>query len=442
MADRIPPNNQQAEEALLGACLLSKTAMETALKLVSPADFYKPSNGTIFGALANLWSAGQPLDTVSVAEEIRRQGLLDSIGGSATLVSLAANTPATSNAARYANIVVQMATYRRAINVAADLTSQCYEMTADPNDLIEATAAELNGMGIRIGDIPNDLWQLDEFLDRPDAERPDWCIPGIIRKGWRIIVVASEGVGKTVLFRQMAMAAAQGIHPLRFGDMDPCRALIVDLENPEDSILDVCNPIRDRVVGTAKDYDSERAWLWHRPGGINLRNRADRLSLESVIAHTKPDLVCIGPLYKAYEVKGNENDELAAREVMHVLDDLRSRYRFGLLLEHHAPKESSGSKRKMMPYGSSLWLRWPEMGIALVPEGEGLETLNVGRWRGDRLDNEWPVKLHRSQTWPWQGEFDLPRAARPMSASPLRPESVNDFVEASDDDPDLDDTPF
>lgn len=414
MADssgRSLPHNLEAEEALLGACILSKQAMETALKLVSPADFYKPTHATIYAAMVKLWGEGQPLDAVSLSEELRRTGALNAVGGSGTLMTLQAQTPSMTSAGRYAKIIVEMATYRRAIAIAHDLIEDCYELSADPSDLMDQAIGAFSSAGVRIDDLPADLWQLDEFLDRPEATRPDWCIPGIIRKGWRIVVVAGEGVGKTTLFRQMAIAAAQGIHPLRFNPIEPCRALIVDLENPEDSILDVCNPIRDRVAGNAKDYDPERAWLWHRPSGVNLRNRSDRISLESVIAHTRPDLVCLGPLYKAYEVSARENDELAAREVMAVLDDLRTRYQFGLLMEHHAPKESGGSKRKMMPYGTSLWLRWPEMGLGLQPEGEGLETLVVGRWRGDRLQNDWPTKLHRSQTWPWQGEFDLPAAA-------------------------------
>lgn len=402
--------------------------METTLKLVSVADFYHPAHATLYSTMVDMWEVGKPLDAQSMASELKQKGELDNIGGPVALMDLQSGTPATSSAGNYAKIIVKMATFRRAIAVATDLANGCYEQSMDPFDLMEHTIANLKQTGVRIDEVPSDLWVLDEFLDRPEAIRPEWIIPGIIRKGWRIVVVAGEGVGKTVLFRQLGMAAAQGIHPLRFSKMEPCRTLIVDLENPEDSILDVCNPIRDRIAGNTNDYDPERAWLWHRPAGINVRSRSDRIALESVIARTRPDLVCLGPLYKAYEVTARENDELAAREVMRVLDDLRTRYNFGLMMEHHAPKESGGSKRKMMPYGTSLWLRWPEMGVALQPEGEGLETLTVGRWRGDRLQNDWPSKLHRSQTWPWQGEFDLPMARPAAHRTEIRPERVNDFV--------------
>ena len=221
------------------------------------------------------------------------------------------------------------------------------------------------------------------------------------------MLVAGVGVGKTVLLRQIAIAAAQGIHPLNFTTQEPCPTLIVDLENPDDSIMDVCTPINERVKGRVKGgYDAERAWLWHRPSGINLRQRPDRVALESIIAKVQPKLVCIGPLYKAYDVSAKENDELAAREIMAVFDDLRTRYKFGLMIEHHAPKESGGNKRKLMPYGSSLWLRWPEIGINLQPTDDTNQELALGRWRGDRLKNEWPIKITRGGQWEWTGVWE------------------------------------
>lgn len=63
--------------------------------------------------------------------------------------------------------------------------------------------------------------------------------------------------------------------------------------------------------------------------------------------------------------------------------------------------------REMRPYGSSLFLRWPEIGIGLKPDGEQGD-LWVGRWRGDRLENNWPDKLVRGQIWPWVGRWDEP----------------------------------
>src|SRR4051794_41948890 len=78
---RVPPHNLQAEESLLGAMLLSKDAIAAAVEVVNADDFYKPAHGHVFDAITSLYSGGEPVDPVTVAEELRRAGLLELIGG-------------------------------------------------------------------------------------------------------------------------------------------------------------------------------------------------------------------------------------------------------------------------------------------------------------------------------------------------------------------------
>lgn len=406
--NRVPPHNIEAERALLGAALISKSAIKAANDVVTPGDFYRPAHGHIFQVLVDLWGRGQTADLVTVTEELTRRDLADVTGGMDYIADLLGAAPGTSNAGHYGRIVSDHATLRRLIGVAGHVIEQAYGVPQDVGDLVEETLAMfVETQAAVISTDIGGLSTMDEFLDRPQDQRPPWVIPGLIRMLWRVMIVAGEGAGKTVLLRQFALAAAQGVHPLNFQPIDPVRALIVDLENPDDSIVEVCNPIRlqaGRVVGDK--YDPDRAWLWHRPGGVNLRNRRDRAELEAVIARTKPDLVVLGPVYKAYATEGMENDERAVREVMAVFDDLRTRYRFALMLEHHAPQGSKGS-RDIRPYGSSLWLRWPELGLSLQAKGtDGIE-MGVGRFRGDRLENGWPISIKRTADgvarWPWEG---------------------------------------
>lgn len=400
------PHDPDAEAALVGAMLLDRSVADEVAPLVTAADLYLPRYRTLYAEMVSMWQVGQPIDAVTLAASLRQSGNLERVGGEAALVELLAGAGFASNVGAYAQRVVECAAYRRIIQVTNDVRDRAFDQSGHPDELSDVlAAAALEIKSAEVAQMPSDLWTVDEFLERPVEERPRWVIPGLLRVGWRAMMVAAEGVGKTVLFRQLGIAAAQGVHPLRFTGMEPCRTLIVDLENPDDSIIDVCTPIRrqTRQVVRNDDYDADRAWLWHRPGGINLRSRRDRSEFEAVLAHVRPTLVCLGPIYKAYRVEARESDEQAASEVMAAFDDLRTRYGFALLLEHHAPKGSSGS-RDLMPYGSSLWLRWPEIGLKLEPStDEGNEVMTVGRWRGDRLQNEWPDLLERSKPWPWRG---------------------------------------
>jgi replicative DNA helicase len=111
---RVPPHNLSAEGSLLGALLLSRDAISSVAELhVTANDFYKPAHQHIYEAIRVLASVGEPVDAVTVAEELRRANLLDAIGGAGVLVELQAETPAISNAARYARIVQDTAMVRR-----------------------------------------------------------------------------------------------------------------------------------------------------------------------------------------------------------------------------------------------------------------------------------------------------------------------------------------
>lgn len=226
------------------------------------------------------------------------------------------------------------------------------------------------------------------------------------------MIVGAEGVGKAVTMRQIAGAAAQGIHPFNLTPIPAVRTLLVDVENPADAIVETADMIAKAARHQSDGYDPDRAHIWHQPGGINLRDRADRLRFDQVLAKVRPDVVCAGPMYKLYRVGARESDEQAAQEVQHIFDDLRTRYSFALVLEHHAPK-GSGPVRDLLPYGSSLWLRWPELGIKLDPDVDagGKGSLGVGRWRRDRVVCSWPYRLDRGTRWPWVGWWPTEAAA-------------------------------
>ena len=93
-ATRVPPHNLDAEASLLGALLLSKDALTAVAETgINAADFYKPAHQHVYEAVRVLASAGEPVDAVTVAEELRRNSLLDEIGGPTNLLDLQAATP-------------------------------------------------------------------------------------------------------------------------------------------------------------------------------------------------------------------------------------------------------------------------------------------------------------------------------------------------------------
>ncbi len=95
--------------------LLSRDAIASAMEICKPEDFYKSSHGHIFVAITALFSQGEPADWVTVTEELRRRGLLETIGDPSVFVSLQANTPSIGNADYYARIIEEHALLRRLV---------------------------------------------------------------------------------------------------------------------------------------------------------------------------------------------------------------------------------------------------------------------------------------------------------------------------------------
>lgn len=135
-AGRVPPHNLNAEESLLGALLLSRDVVgQVAEAGLQIEHFYKPAHQHVYGAIRGLMTTGQPIDVVTVADELRRNGLLEEIGGASFLLELQNATPAISNAGRYSKIVQDTAVLRRMIAVASDIAEMAY---MEPDDVTKA----------------------------------------------------------------------------------------------------------------------------------------------------------------------------------------------------------------------------------------------------------------------------------------------------------------
>jgi replicative DNA helicase len=135
---RIPPHNLDAEESLLGAMLLSREAVAAALEArVKPEDFYKPAHGHVFEAIHVLYGQGEPVDPITVAEELRRADVLDGVGGTSALLRIQNSTPVSANAGHYAKIVEDLALLRRLIAAAGEITEMAYDVPDEVGDALD-----------------------------------------------------------------------------------------------------------------------------------------------------------------------------------------------------------------------------------------------------------------------------------------------------------------
>lgn len=402
---RAAPHDVHAEESLLGAVMLSIAAFEATDGMVDAADFYKPAHGSVFHAIRWLYDTGLPIDSVTVADRLRQDGQLEAIGGPQVLAQIMSSTPATTNARRYAEIVARHSYARRLLTGLQAGVGGLYE-GRDPVEVAEQVETGLSAAGTAAVGVPDDLYSLDEWLLEDHRPTP-WAVEDLIRIGWRLVIIASEGRGKSVVSRQIALCAANGIHPFNRRPIPAINTLLIDLENPGEAIKETGASITDKLKTlTGSSYREHGCWMWHRPAGIDLRARRDRAELEQVIGHVQPQLICIGPLYRTFTRRGREDHEEVAEQVQSVIDKMRERHQFGIIIEHHAPKGSLG-KRDLVPFGSSLWQRWPDLGLTLDKDPDVAGALRIGEYRGARVKATWPDRLDRGEYgWPWTGYYE------------------------------------
>jgi replicative DNA helicase len=235
---RVPPHNLEAEESLLGAMLLSRDAISTATEVgVDTADFYKPAHANIYDAVMSLYGQGEPVDPVTVADELRRADLLDGLGGRQALLRLQAQTPASANASHYARIVNELALLRRLIAVAGEISEMGYDDSGEVAETLDrAESLVFEVAEKRVSDSMTGVSDaLQDTLDQLEAlYGSDGEITGVetgyvdldsmllgLQPSNLIVVAARPGAGKT----SWAMGAAANVamtarRPVMFFSME------------------------------------------------------------------------------------------------------------------------------------------------------------------------------------------------------------------------------
>jgi hypothetical protein len=241
------------------------------------------------------------------------------------------------------------------------------------------------------------------FVSESETDNYDWVIPNLLERGERVMVVAAEGVGKTMLARQVALCCAAGLHPFKFTAMKPVRTLMVDLENPERIIRRTSRNIYNATLHYG-NKETPDAHILIKPDGIDLMRSADRLMLEEKLDTVKPDIVFLGPVYKSFIDPGGRTSESIAIEIAKYFDTLREYFKCAMWFEHHAPLGNALASRDLRPFGSAVWSRWPEFGLALQPDPTSTEgyVYEVRHFRGARDQREWPTKMKRGKVFPFE----------------------------------------
>ncbi|GHV85905.1 replicative DNA helicase [Spirochaetia bacterium] len=148
LRDKVPPHNDEAEQAALGAILLDNDAIDTALQYINASDFYATANQKVFQAILNLYNQGrQKADIITVVAELRQMGDLDAAGGPAHVASLTNVVPSSANIDHYAKLVQDCSLRRAMLRVSSEMNTNSFDESKESRMILEEAQQRIFELG-------------------------------------------------------------------------------------------------------------------------------------------------------------------------------------------------------------------------------------------------------------------------------------------------------
>lgn len=175
LPEKLPPQNLEAEQAVLGAMLIEENAIAIILEILDKDFFYKGSHKKIFSAIVELYAGNEPVDLVTLTHLLKKKGILDDVGGAAYLTTLTSLVPTAANAIHYAKIVKEKYLLRSLINNATQIVTEGYESKEDTDQLLdraerlifEITSKKIEGGFVPLKEIIKDsIETIDKLYQR------------------------------------------------------------------------------------------------------------------------------------------------------------------------------------------------------------------------------------------------------------------------------------
>jgi replicative DNA helicase len=256
---RVPPHAMDAERALLGALLLEHNAYEAAVEEgIRAEDFYRPVHGTLFRAIADLHARAEPVDTLTVVDELMKRGQLDAVGGASAVAQLEALLPTAAHVHAYARLIREKSTLRQLIEGATRIVTKAFAQQDTVIDIIdeaERTILAVSEGQSKRGVVPmNELVrrateQLEKAFNQKSAitgvatgfKQLDYMTSGF-QPGELIIIAARPSMGKTAFTLNVASHVTTRLHkPVMFFSLEMGAEQLVQRLIGSEARIDISN---------------------------------------------------------------------------------------------------------------------------------------------------------------------------------------------------------
>lgn len=370
------------------------SVVRRVFKHVAPDEFHG-HHVHIASTMASMDTMGLDITPASLLAQLHTSGLLVRAGGGGAIHTMVENAVVGEHAVHLAEFLGSEAARNSLRAVGQRLVQITDNPEIPPEEAAQRALEDLDNVRRAVTE--------PQTLGWPDGSAhpsPEWIIPELMAVNERVMLTGGEGLGKTMLTRQLVASVAVGYHPFDGKEFDPRPALHIDLENPQDisdrawrnirlGLSDAGVPIPD---GTLHRLQLVR---------FGITNARDVAWLTRTVAAVNPSIIAIGPVKNL--ILEDPNDESGVIRAQDLLNQMRADTGAALVLEGHAGYVDRGPEGSWRPRGSSAWLGWPEFGFGLKPVPDTyVRTAELVPWRGARAEGRfWPERIVAGRPWPW-----------------------------------------
>lgn len=222
--DRLPPQNIEAEQSVLGAILLENEAISPAIENLAADDFYKDAHKQIFLAMLDLYGKSEPIDLITLTEQLSKKEMLEKVGGASYLSNVASMVPTAANIKHYAKIVKEKATLRNLITTATEIIATTYDTEQNVNEVLDQAESKIFSISenmvkqsyVHVKDVLKDTIEMvDKLYNKKELITGlptgfmdlDEATTGL-HPGDLIVIGARPGMGKTAFCLNVVTNAA------------------------------------------------------------------------------------------------------------------------------------------------------------------------------------------------------------------------------------------
>lgn len=268
--ERIPPQNQDAEQAVLAAMMLDKDAIYEAIQIIKEKDFYRETHGILFQTIVELAEQGNPIDLITITERLRKDGNLEKVGGIGYIAEVANSIGTAASVGHYAQMIKEKSLLRNLIKISGNIVNRGYEASEDPEDILDdaermileiSQGRSRDGL-IPIGEIIESTIEKLEYLHKKKSD-----LTGLtsgfkdldsFTSGWQnsdlIIVAARPAMGKTSFCLNVAQhGALKGNKTVAIFSLEMSREQLVQ------RMISSTAKIDQQKLRTGRLYDKE--WI-------------------------------------------------------------------------------------------------------------------------------------------------------------------------------------